>query len=204
MAGFQTAHGSVLDTDKIVTETALAAKGHHTPLALYNYVVAKLTANARAIAAALGLPYRLHRSGVISTRTSANAAGDATFEALRSITIPGNGMGLNGALRVQFHFEGSGTVTKTLAVKLGGTTLFTVNISGTSINYGAIIDIVNQNSLSSQVASKAGASTTATLTASINTASDATLEIGANWSGATAGSETISLRTSAVWIEYQA
>ena len=204
MAGFQTAHGSVLDTDKIVTETALGAKGHHTPLALYNYVVAKLTANARAIAAALGVPYRLHRSGVISTRTAVNGAGDATFQALRSITIPGGSMGANGALRVQFHFEGSGTVTKTLAVRFGGTTVLTVNISGTSINYGTTIDIVNQNSLSSQVASKSAASTAATLTASIDTASDVTLEIGANWGGATAATETISLRISSVWLEYQA
>jgi hypothetical protein len=128
-------------------------------------------------------------------RTSANAAGDASFLTLASVTVPGGTMGPNSKLKITLDYDYPNSAsTKTLALDWGGS-----NISAPAYTVTAavkiMLEIINKNSLSSQVILNGNTYTTDTsahLTSNKDTSGDVVIDIKVKWGGATA-SETITL-----------
>ena len=135
------------------------------------------------------------------TRSSVNAAGDATTVTLASVVVPGGTMGPNSVLRITLDWSYTNSAsTKALATNWGG-----INISAptatTSSGYKGLIEIANKNSLSIQTIqnnTNYGSASRVSPDPTIDTSSDVSLDFRANW-GAAASGETITLIGYSVW-----
>jgi hypothetical protein len=145
------------------------------------------------------LPVLLASSGVAATRTSVNGAGDTTFQALATITIPANAMGLNGLLEIDCAWSYTNSATaKNLRIRFGGTDYHTQSPT-TSVSYRQLVALQNRNNASSQVGSNSSGianpynvSTNAIVTSAVDTTADVTVQIGGDF-GAPVAANTITL-----------
>jgi hypothetical protein len=149
----------------------------------------------------LGVPYVV----AASAATGMSTTGSVTENTLASITIPGGAMGANGSVRITAVFSLSNNAnTKVMRIKFGGTTYTSVSLSN-STTLRQFTQIINRNSVSSQVgaATFAGgfsSSSGAAVTSSVDTSSDVTLLItGQNGNSA----DTITLESYLVEVIYR-
>jgi len=169
--------------------------------------------SGRATDQILGTWHVLAQSSVATTRNSVNGAGDATEATLVTVTIPAGALGANGRLRVTLDWTYTNSAsTKNLRARLNG-------LSGTTLDFIAPtttayqhrqFEIGNVNSASSQVGAPSafanggwGTSTSAMLTAAIDTTAAVDLVFTTAW-GASASAESISLSRYLVELLYAA
>lgn len=140
----------------------------------------------------------LGASGAAVTRSSANAAGDATRQDLVTINVPA--MGANDALSITWTISNVGVSAKSFITRFGGTSFFT-SAQTTNLLHHYHYIIQNRNSVSSQVGSSStgvgnggwGSSTNSVVTGTVDTSlTSNTVTLGVNWSGAVSG-ESITL-----------
>lgn len=125
-------------------------------------------------------PYVFYISGA-----AASITGTTTETTLASTTIPANALGANGALRITPLWGATGTNTKTLRVKLGGTA-FVATALTTQLSAQNMSIIRNTNATNSQVSTPAvhgngglGGSSAAVTMGSVDTTTSQTLEFTA-------------------------
>lgn len=125
---------------------------------------------------------------VLIARSGAAAAltGTVTETALATITIPAAAMGTNGQVRVRAFFSNNNSANnKTMRIKFGGLagTAYRISVNSTNLTQQLNATISNANSASAQTgfgtAGSDGASSSAPITSSVNTASDTTVVISA-------------------------
>jgi len=151
------------------------------------------------------LPIYLYNVNTSAVRNSVNAAGDATFAALASVSIPAMGANDTLCVRATFSYSNSAS-TKNLIIRFGGTNFQALSATTTAHARNEIC-IGNRNSTSSQIADAGNSSgsggwslgTGTLITGSINTSVPTTLDIGGNWSAA-ANAENITLQRYTVWL----
>lgn len=144
-----------------------------------------------------GLRHTLYQNAVSATRTSVNAAGDATTAILRTITVPGNVMRDNSSLAVTVFFTCTNSAsTKAIVVNVGGSSLGAP--TATTVASGRYyFEITNANSKTAQKAfnnaNLTGAGANPLLSFSINTTQDFNVDVGARWGAAATAGETITI-----------
>lgn len=149
---------------------------------------------------AVGVPLVLGKSAVAQVRNSANAAGDATFQTLASVLVPGGLLGPNGSLRIStvWSFTNSAN-SKILGTRFGGSLFRSPTLTTTAWFHDYTL-ITNRNSEASQIGTSSvgtasavfGGTTGSVITRTVNTTADQLVEFGGYWGGATA-SEAITL-----------
>jgi len=134
-------------------------------------------------------------------RNSVNGAGDATFQALRTITIPGGTLGANDALRVTAAWSHTNSANvKTLRIRFNGTTFHGQQVTANASSRTQAT-IANRNATNSQLGFGGSGSTSgqwasggnAVVTSAFDTTTDLDIQIGCDWAGATPA-ETVTLQ----------
>lgn len=130
----------------------------------------------------LGFTYVLAVSGA-----AVSVSASTSEEALATITVPANALGVNGALRISTSWSyTNGADDKTMRVRFSGVsgTIFQSNLATTTATNHAICVIQNANSTSSQkggagsgLTGGIGVSSGALATASVDTTSETTVVI---------------------------
>lgn len=146
------------------------------------------------------LPQLIGQSYAGWTRSSANAAGDADYVILTSVTVPGGTMGLNSVLRIVLDWEYTNSVRqKTLVLDWGGLSASAPVVS-TSSGMKSLTEIANKNSLSIQTiqAHNDYGPATRLPNRTQNTANDVVIDIRTKWDAPVA-SETITLIGYSIW-----
>jgi hypothetical protein len=88
---------------------------------------------------------------IVQSAVAVPNTGNTTENTVATITVPANSMGLNGRIRLDCDVSGlSGTGTKTIRVRFGGTTLFTRAAASTDTETVFDVSITNRNAANSQ------------------------------------------------------
>lgn len=100
---------------------------------------------ARLQAQGQGIPYVLAKTG-----TAVVAPTDTSTDTLATVTVPANGIGANGMVRIKAHFNAAtGTTNRTLVIAFGGTAMLTKILSN-EVDMVLDLVIVNQNATAVQ------------------------------------------------------
>lgn len=115
------------------------------------------------------------------TAVAAPITGTLTETVLGTITVPAGAIGPNGQVEINAHFSVTNSAnTKTVRVKFGGTTFFSLNLSA-SAAIQAYSRICNRNSAASQIAyggtNGFGTTTTANATGTVDTSGEVTIQL---------------------------
>ena len=159
-----------------------------------------MTATVSPVLGALpNVPYIFAKSNVAAQRASVNGAGDATSQALATITLPPNLLSGNTSIFVHALFRSTSSANaKTLNAKLGGSSFGSLSVTTNIANQIAEFIHADNASNKQKLANAANgafhsaASTMIDQTKDCSVAIDLTLEC--NWAGATL-SETIALES---------
>lgn len=129
------------------------------------------------------------------TRTSANAAGDATAAVLATITMPPYVMRKSSKLRLTMDWAYVNSVaTKTISVLFGGTPIASPSFT-TTVATKILTEIVNADSYSAQKvynSTSYGSTANAHVSGGVDTKAAVAIDLRCAWGAATA-SETITL-----------
>ncbi len=136
--------------------------------------------NRRGLMQKLGLPFVIAQGGAAITKTGSTAE-----SILASVAIPGGAMGPNGSIRIRHLWSNNNNGnSKTRRIRFGSAadlngTQFTGVIATTSISHYNTHEIINRNSVSSQVGivpagatGGPGSFSGSPVTSSVNTDSD--------------------------------
>lgn len=177
---------------------------------------ADITATKSLVSSAgsLASPMLIAKTNATFSRASANTAADNTFGTLYSFLLPGGSMGPNGTLRweAELGFTDPNTnagTTVGFQLRIGATAI-SPEVGGT---YTVGQTFANQSLEWHNTAvaaqkyrgsfAKNGGSGSGFFTTAIDTAVDQTIDFACRWSAATP-SETLSLLSLRVWVEYGA
>ena len=149
------------------------------------------------------LPVLIAQSYAGWTRSSANAAGDATYQTLTSVVVPGGTMGLNSKLEIVEDWDiPNSASTKTMGIDVGGSNVSALALGTGQVGFKGMHEFQNLNSLTSQKTANAISyalfATNARLATSIDTTVDFNVDFKCKWSAATS-SESIVLLGYSVW-----
>lgn len=149
------------------------------------------------------LPQLIGQSFSRWTRSSVNAAGDASYTTLASVTVSGGTMGLNSKILITADWSFSqSTSTKYMSADFGSTSVSIITVNSASYPATKIMtDIMNMNSLSIQKTHNThtyGVAAGPHLASAVPTADDAVIDFKCKW-GAAIASETITLLGYSIW-----